>query len=451
MRPSLFGTDGVRGQANRPPMTVETGVALGRAIAHVFRQGHHRPKILIGKDTRISGYLFENALAAGVCAVGGEAYLMGPMPTPGVAFLTVSMRADAGVVISASHNSFEDNGLKFFGRDGFKLNDQVEAQISQWIANDETRNFDVTGADIGKAYRVTDVLGRYVVFLKSTFPRKLSLNGMRVYLDCANGAAYKVAPLVLNELGATLITMGTEPDGININAGCGAVSPEILQQKVRESGADVGIALDGDADRCILVDEKGELVDGDRILGISARWYRKNEKLQNNALVATVMTNLGLEKALKADGINMIRCAVGDRNVVASMRQHDLVLGGEQSGHVIFLDHATTGDGIGTALQVLAQMQESGTPLSELKNFYTPLPQILRNVVVKERTPIDDLSTVQRAMKQGDSVLGSDGRILVRYSGTEAKLRIMAEGPSLDVLEQVVDDIQDAVQTEIGI
>lgn len=449
-QPSIFGTDGVRGQANAWPMTVETGVALGRAIAHAFRQGRERPRILIGKDTRISGYMFESALAAGVCAVGGEAYLMGPIPTPGVAFVTVSMRASAGVVISASHNPYQDNGIKFFGRDGYKLDDDLEARISGWVANQQTASFDVTGSRIGKAHRLEDVLGRYIVYLKSTFPKGATLEGLRVCIDCANGAAYKVAPAVFEELGARVITTGTEPDGTNINAGCGAMHPERLQRMVSEHGADVGIALDGDADRCIMVDERGEVVDGDQVLGLCAIGLKEAGRLARDTVVATVMSNLGLERALQGHGIAMTRCAVGDRHVVAALREQQLALGGEQSGHLIFLDHSTTGDGILTALQVLARMLQSGRPLSELARFYDPYPQILRNLRVADKPPLSDLDEVQAAIRSGEDHLGDDGRLMVRYSGTEPKVRVMGEGPDRSRVERVVASVYEALDARIG-
>jgi phosphoglucosamine mutase len=449
MRNSLFGTDGVRGEANTHPMTVETGVALGRAIAHAFRTERERPRILIGKDTRISGYLFENALAAGICSVGGDAYLMGPMPTPGVAFLTVNMRAAAGVVISASHNAYHDNGIKFFGYDGFKLNDELENRIAEWVTRGETQQFTASGADIGKAHRVRDVLGRYVVFLKHTFPQHLRLDGLKICVDCANGAAYKAAPLVFTELGAQVTAIGVSPNGTNINESCGATAPERLQQKVKETGSDIGIALDGDADRCILVDENGDLIDGDQILGMSALWYQQNGQLKNDAVVATVMSNLGLENALKAEGIDMVRCQVGDRQVVAAMRQGDYVIGGEQSGHMVYLNHSTTGDGIVTALQVIAQMLQTQKPLSELTQFYTPYPQVLRNLKVAKKTPISELTDAKKCIKSAEENLGEEGRILVRYSGTEPKVRVMGEGTDLARVEREVDKICTALQSAL--
>jgi len=431
-------------------MTVETGVALGRAIAHSLRHGKEHPKILIGKDTRLSCYLFEHALAAGICAVGGEAYLMGPMPTPGVAFLTLSMRAEAGVMISASHNPFYDNGIKFFGRDGFKLNDDLEEQIAGWVQTQATPSFDVTGKQIGKAYRVRDVLGRYVVYLKSTFPQSLSLDGVKICVDCAHGAAYKLAPMVLEELGAEVIAMGVTPNGTNINDNSGALHPGNLQKRVVEEGAHIGIALDGDADRCILVDEKGNLVDGDKILGMGATWLKSRNELPGDAVVATVMSNLGLELALKEQGIFMNRCAVGDRFVVQTLREKNLVLGGEQSGHLIFLNHATTGDGMGTALQMLAQMLDTGKPLSELASFYEPFPQTIRSLRVAQKIPIAQLEQTTKAIKDSEAILGSNGRVVVRYSGTEKKVRVMVEASDNDKLLQSVDRISEALISELG-
>ncbi len=450
MRRSIFGTDGVRGVANQPPMTVETGVALGRAIAHLFARGEARPRILIGKDTRLSGYLFENAIAAGVCAAGAHAYLMGPVPTPGVAFLTVDMRAAAGIVISASHNPFSDNGIKIFGNDGYKLSDDLEVRIDSWVARGETPQFDVTGTKIGKAHRIRDVLGRYIVYLKSTFPRELSLEGLRICVDCANGAAYKAAPLVFEELGARVTPLGVEPDGTNINSGCGALHPERLQAEVLRTGANIGVALDGDADRCILVDERGNVVDGDAIIGLSALWLKSRSALPGSAVVATIMSNLGLERALEGHGIRTVRCPVGDRHVVQRMRQEGIALGGEQSGHVIFAQHSTTGDGVLTALTVLAQMVASGRPLSELVTFYEPMPQVLESVKVREKVPLKDLPTVLAAIEAAEARLRTEGRINVRYSGTERKCRVMAEGSDAELVAALVRDVCVALEGAVG-
>ena len=450
MRAKLFGTDGVRGVANKDPMTVETAVALGRAVAHSFREVREHPRILIGKDTRVSCYTFEHALAAGILAAGGGAYLLGPVPTPAVAFMTLSMRASAGVVISASHNPYMDNGIKFFGHDGFKLEDELEDRIAGWVTRAETRRFDARDAALGRAKWVSDALGRYVVFLKSTVPKELALDGLRVCIDCANGAAYKVAPLALEELGATVFRLGTEPNGTNINSACGALHPESLQRKVVETGADVGVALDGDADRCIMVDERGNLVDGDKVLGMSALWLKDRGELDGGSVVGTVMTNLGLERALEARGVGMLRCDVGDRYVVQAMRSEGICLGGEQSGHIVYLRHSTTGDGTLTALQVIAQMVETGEPLSKLASFYEPYPQVLRSVRVSSKPPIDEVEPMRKAMKAAAERLGKDGRLNVRYSGTEPKARVMIEGADRTLIDELANDLCATLEHELG-
>jgi phosphoglucosamine mutase len=424
----LFGTDGVRGVANTEPMNSETALRLGRAVAHVFRRSPRRHKILIGKDTRVSGYMLETAMASGICSMGVDVLLVGPMPTPGIAFLTRSLRADAGVVISASHNPFQDNGIKFFASDGFKLPDAVEAEIEDLVFADSIDHLRPTASEIGKAFRIDDALGRYNVFAKNCFPRHLTLDGMRIVVDAANGAGYRVAPEVVEELGARVDTIACEPDGENINRDCGATRPEHLQARVREVGADVGIALDGDADRCILVDEKGALVDGDQVLAIAARELKRSGQLARDTVVATVMSNLGLEVALREMGIALRRTPVGDRYVVEEMVRGGFNLGGEQSGHVLFLDHNTTGDGLITALAILAIVAETKRPLSDLANVMTRYPQLLVNVPIRERRDLSGELRVAATVRDVERTLGDRGRVLVRPSGTEALMRVMVEG-----------------------
>lgn len=424
----LFGTDGVRGVANTEPMSSETALRLGRAVAHVFRRSPRRHKILIGKDTRVSGYMLETAMASGICSMGVDVLLVGPMPTPGIAFLTRSLRADAGVVISASHNPFQDNGIKFFASDGFKLPDDVESEIEGLVFADSIDHLRPTASEIGKAFRIDDALGRYNVFVKNCFPRHLTLDGMRIVVDAANGAGYRVAPEVFEELGARVDTIACDPDGENINRDCGATHPEHLQAKVREVGAHVGVALDGDADRCLLVDERGALVDGDQILGIAARELKRNGQLAKDTVVATVMSNLGLEVALREMGVALRRTPVGDRYVVEEMVRGGFNLGGEQSGHVLFLDHNTTGDGLITALAVLAIVAETGRPLSELARVMSHYPQLLINVPIRERRDLSGEPRVAAAVQEVERTLGDRGRVLVRPSGTEALMRVMVEG-----------------------
>jgi len=450
MKKQLFGTDGVRGVANVHPMTAEVALQLGRAAAYLFKDGERRHRIIIGKDTRLSGYMIESALVAGICSMGVDAYVVGPMPTPGIAFLTSSMRADAGVVISASHNPYQDNGIKFFSRDGFKLPDEMEMQIESLLDSGRIDALRPVADDVGKAYRIDDARGRYIVFLKHAFPRDLDLNGMKIVLDCANGAAYKVAPTVLEELGAQVIRLGVNPDGMNINAGCGSLHPEVMAQAVREQGADLGIALDGDADRVIFVDEHGVEVDGDKIMAICAIDMLGRDELQQRTLVATVMSNMGLDIAIAAAGGKVIKTDVGDRYVVEAMRKGGYNLGGEQSGHMIFLDHNTTGDGMVSALQVLAILQRSGKRLSELAKVMQTLPQVLLNVRVAKKVPLTELSEVQKAIAAVESDLGSRGRVLVRYSGTEALLRVMIEGENETKICEQAQQITDAVERQIG-
>jgi phosphoglucosamine mutase len=431
----LFGTDGVRGVANVYPMTAEMALQLGRALAYIVRSGPHRHRIVVGKDTRLSGYMLEQAIASGICSMGVDVMLCGPLPTPGIAFLTESMRADAGVVISASHNPYQDNGIKFFSRDGFKLPDEMELEIERLVLDAEeagTQEFRAlrpTATRIGKAKRIDDAIGRYVVFLKSIFPKDLVLDGLTVVVDCAHGAAYHVAPAVLEELGARVITLGVRPDGKNINDGCGAVHPEGMAKAIAKHGADLGLALDGDADRVILADEKGRIVDGDAIMALVGRDFIRHGTLVKRTVVATVMSNLGLERSLGEVKGRVVRTPVGDRYVVDEMRRTGYNFGGEQSGHLIFLDHVTTGDGVAAALKVLAVMQRERRPLSELAQCFEPFPQALVNVAVREKRALSDLPDVGRAIAAVEKALGAEGRVLVRFSGTENKARVLVEGP----------------------
>jgi len=442
----LFGTDGVRGVANTEPMNSETALRLGRAVAHVFRRSPRRHKILIGKDTRVSGYMLETAMASGICSMGVDVLLVGPMPTPGIAFLTRSLRADAGVVISASHNPFQDNGIKFFASDGFKLPDDVEQEIEDLVFAETIDHLRPTASEIGKAFRIDDALGRYNVFVKNCFPRHLTLDGMKIVVDAANGAGYRVGPEVLEELGARVTTLGCEPDGENINRECGATHPAGLQAKVRASGAHVGVALDGDADRCLLVDENGDLVDGDQVLGIAARELARTGALKQNTVVATVMSNLGLEVALREMNVGLRRTPVGDRYVVEEMVRGGYNLGGEQSGHVLFLDHNTTGDGLITALAILAIVVESGRPLSELARVMTRYPQVLINVPIKQRRDVNGDGRVKAAIADVEHTLGDRGRVLVRPSGTEPLIRVMVEGERQTEVQRHAEAIAAAIR-----
>lgn len=448
----LFGTDGVRGEANSGVMTCENAMQIGRAVGVLCRGRHERVRILIGKDTRRSGYLFENALVAGICSVGADAYIVGPLPTPGIAFMTLGVRADAGVVISASHNPFNDNGIKIFGADGFKLPDELERRIEELVANPAPLQAALAhGADIGRAFRIDDAWGRYVVKLKTTFPNDLTLDGLKIAVDCGNGAAYKVAPMVFEELGAKVIAIGNHPDGRNINDGCGALHPELLARTVIEQGCDMGLALDGDADRIILVDEKGQIVDGDRMLAMCALRMKIEGKLRGDTLVATVMSNFGLEIAMREAGIRLIRTDVGDRNVVECMRKNGYTLGGEQSGHLVFLDHATTGDGTLAALQVIAIAVREGRRISDLASAMAPVPQVLINLPVREKPPINSLIAVSGTIVDAERELAGLGRVLVRYSGTERKCRVMVEGQDEALVHAHAQRIADSVILAIGV
>ncbi|MBN1208606.1 MAG: phosphoglucosamine mutase [Myxococcaceae bacterium] len=451
-RPSqrLFGTDGVRGVANVFPMTVEVAMQLGRALAYLIRNGPHRHRVIIGKDTRLSGYMLEQALAAGITSMGVDVWLTGPLPTPAISNLTTSMRADAGAVISASHNPYQDNGIKFFWRDGFKLPDETEAKLEELLSTGAMDAIRPTADNIGRAIRLEDARGRYIVFLKATFPRELTLEGMTLVVDCANGAAYKTAPSVLEELGAKVISLGVSPDGKNINEKCGALHPEGLARAVVEHGAHLGLALDGDADRLIVVDEKGKVVDGDAIMAICTGNLVAREELKKKTLVATVMSNIGLERAVARWGVKVARTRVGDRYVVEEMRKHGYNLGGEQSGHLLFLDHSTTGDGTLAALQLLAVMCREGKPLSELASIFEPVPQTLLNVVVKERRELGELPEVMKVIQGVEQRLGSEGRVLVRFSGTEPKVRILIEGEDAARNEAYAKEIAEALSRALS-
>jgi phosphoglucosamine mutase len=450
MTRKLFGTDGIRGVANMEPMTGELAMQLGRAIAHIFKEVKGRHRIVVGKDTRLSGYMLETALASGICSMGADVMLVGPLPTPGIAFITTSMRANAGVVISASHNPYYDNGIKIFSRNGFKLPDEMENQIEEWIFSNHLRSLRPTANEVGKAHRIDDAVGRYVVFLKNTFPPDLTLDGLRIVLDCAHGATYRVAPIVFEELGAEVIPIGIEPDGENINAGCGSLHPEVASRLVVEKGADMGMALDGDGDRIIFVDRHGNQVDGDRILAICGLQMLSEGRLKKGTLVTTVMSNIGLDRTMKKSGGKVVRTQVGDRYVVEEMVRGDYNLGGEQSGHTIFLDYNTTCDGILTALQVLAIMKRKDRPIDELSKVMEPLPQVLYNVEVKEKKNLSEIPEVARRIKKIEKTLGHSGRILVRYSGTEPLLRIMLEGEDEKKLHQFAQELGDLVKKHIG-
>lgn len=438
-----FGTDGIRGRANTHPMTAEVALKLGMAAALQFRRGDHRHRVVIGKDTRLSGYMLEPALTSGFIAMGMDVVLVGPMPTPGVAMLTRSLRADLGVMISASHNPFEDNGIKLFGPDGYKLSDQVEADIEAKMERDLSAELEPS-ADLGRARRLDDARGRYTEYVKQTFPRGLRLDGLKVAIDCANGAAYKAAPEVLWELGAEIVPIGVTPNGTNINRECGSTDLAALQKTTIESGADIGLALDGDADRLLVCDEKGRIVDGDQIMALIARDWLVTGRLKGGGVVATVMSNLGLEHFVNDLGIELKRTRVGDRYVVEAMRAEAYNFGGEQSGHLIFNDYATTGDGLIAALQVLAVLIKAGKPASEVCNPFTPLPQLLKNVRFNGGAPLET-DHVKSAIIDGEKRLGTAGRVLIRKSGTEPVIRVMAEGEDSKLVEEVVDRICAAI------
>ncbi len=443
MTRNLFGTDGVRGLANAEPITPQTIMRLAMAAGRKFRRGDHRHLAVIGKDTRLSGYMLEPALTAGLVSVGMDVVLVGPLPTPAVAVLTRSLRADLGVVISASHNPFYDNGIKLFGPDGYKLSDEDEAEIEQLM--DDPGLELAEPADLGRARRLDDAAGRYIEFVKQTFPRGLRLDGLRIVVDCANGAAYKVAPTVLWELGAEVVPIGVAPDGTNINRDCGATAPEKLCDKVTACGADIGLALDGDADRVIIADEHGAMVDGDQMMALIAGQWREADKLRGGGVVSTVMSNLGFERHLAALDLELVRTAVGDRYVVEHMRRHGYNIGGEQSGHIIIGDYGTTGDGLVAALQVLASVVLRDRPASEVCRVFEPLPQVQKNVRFTAGAPLDEVP-VRDAIAAGESQLGAAGRLVIRKSGTEPVIRVMAQGDDEALIGGVVRDIVGAIE-----
>ncbi|MGH6946410.1 MAG: phosphoglucosamine mutase [Kiloniellales bacterium] len=443
----LFGTDGIRGTANCEPITAETALAVAQAAGAQFIRGDHRHLVVIGKDTRLSGYLLEPALTAGFISAGMDVVLLGPLPTPAVGMLTRSLRADLGVVISASHNPYHDNGIKLFGPDGYKLSDEVEAAIEARIGNG-TEALRTAADKLGRARRLDDALGRYIEFVKSSFPRRLRLDGLKIVVDCAHGAAYRVAPKVLYELGAEVVPLAVDPDGFNINRACGATAPQAMQQAVVAHGADFGIALDGDADRAILADEQGQLIDGDQVLALIARSWLDAGKLTGGAVVGTVMSNLGLERFLSELGIGLARTPVGDRYIVERMRAEGQNVGGEPSGHIILSDYATTGDGLIAALHVLAVVVERGGPASKVARLFTPLPQLLRSVRINSKGALDQ--AIAEAAKAGERSLGGAGRLLIRKSGTEPVVRVMAEGEDQALLGRVVEDVCRSIERAVG-
>ena len=444
MARKYFGTDGIRGTANTDPMTAETALKVGMAAGRIFTRGAHRHTVVIGKDTRLSGYMLEPAMAAGFIAMGMDVIFAGPMPTPAVAMLTRSLRADLGVMISASHNPFHDNGIKLFGPDGYKLSDEIEEQIESMIEA-EMQSALADSDKLGRAKRLDDAEGRYIEFVKNTFPRGLRLDGLKIVVDCANGAAYKVAPAALWELGADVVTYGVEPDGFNINKYCGSTDTRTMCRMVREHGADIGIALDGDADRVLVADETGKLIDGDQLMATVAESWHRDGRLAGGGVVATVMSNLGLEHYVQGLGLDLVRTQVGDRYVVEHMRANGFNVGGEQSGHIVLSEYTTTGDGLIAGLEVLSAMVQTGRPLSEVGRRFDPLPQILENVRFTGTPPLEEASVI-KAVQAGEARLGNTGRILMRKSGTEPLIRVMAEGEDADLVQGVVSDIVTAIE-----
>jgi len=446
----LFGTDGIRGIANEYPMTAEMALNIGRATAHLFKKKGHVPKIIVGKDTRISGYMFESALVSGICSMGVNAIMVGVMPTPGIAFLTSSMRADAGIVISASHNPLQDNGIKIFSSEGFKLPDEKEFAIENFIFANSSHKHKPSPGDLGKVYRLDDARGRYTVFLKHTFPKEFTLEGTKIVLDCANGATYRVAPDTFFELGAAVTTLFDHPDGININVNCGSQYPEKLAEEVVRRKADVGFAFDGDGDRLIAVDENGSVLTGDQILAVCASMMKKEGTLSNNLVVRTVMSNIGLSVAFEKLGIDSVLTKVGDRYVLEEMLSRGAMIGGEDSGHLLFLQHHTTGDGIITALRLLTAMKREGKPLSKLAKIMTVFPQVLINIDVKTRPDLSTVPEIVKAIKDAEKALGNRGRVLVRYSGTQNMCRVMVEGPTHEETKKHCRRIADVVKKKLN-
>lgn len=447
MNKKLFGTDGIRGKANVAPVTAETALQVAMATALVLRRGDHRHKVVIGKDTRLSGYMLEPALTSGFISMGMDVVFVGPMPTPAIAMLTRSLRADLGVVISASHNAYQDNGIKFFGADGYKLSDDIQDQIELMVQSPMTKKL-VPSAKLGRASRLNDEKGRYIEYVKNTFPKDMRLDGMKIVIDCAHGAAYKVAPRIFYELGAEVIPVGVQPNGANINEKCGATSPALMQETVVKHGADIGFALDGDADRLIMCDEKGQIVDGDQIMAMIARSWQQSGQLKGGGVVSTVMSNLGLERFLKTLNLTLKRMPVGDRYVVEHMRSNNFNIGGEQSGHIILGDYSTTGDGLIAALQVLSVIRKSnGNVASEVCSVFSPVPQVLVNVRYQSAFSMESRSSL-KAIQKAEKKMGEDGRILVRKSGTEPLIRVMAEGDDEMLVKAVVQELCDFVEME---
>ena len=449
MKRKLFGTDGVRGVANVYPMTSEIALKLGRAVSHVFKERHGRGRIVVGKDTRLSGYMLEQAIASGICSMGLDVWLVGPLPTPGIAFITSSMRADAGIVISASHNPYQDNGIKIFSGDGFKLPDELEYEIETMIMDDTIDTLRPVASKIGKAHRIDDAVGRYIVFLKNIFPQPYSLDGLKIVVDCAHGATYKVAPSVFEELGAHVISCGVDPDGANINKDCGTLYPGMLSEQVVANNAHIGIAFDGDGDRVLFVDDKGKVIDGDTTMVILAKFLKEKNQLKNGTLVATIQSNMGVEESLKGHGVSVVRTNVGDRYVLETMLKNGYNLGGEKSGHIVFLDHNTTGDGMVTALKMLNILCEKGMTLTDLCKGYKEFPQVEKNVKVKKKKPIEEVKPLKKVISNVEKKLGRNGRVVVRYSGTEMLLRVMIEGKDKAKVEAYAEEIVESASKNL--
>jgi len=446
----LFGTDGIRGIVNSDPMTVEMVLRVGKAIAYIFQKQKKKGKIVIGKDTRLSGYIYESALSAGICSMGADVLLTGPLPTSGIAFVTADLRADAGAVISASHNPYHDNGIKFFAPDGFKISDDIEKKIEDLVLTQKIDRINSTSVNTGKAFRIGDSIGRYMVFLKRVIPRDMKFNGVKIVLDCANGAAYKIAPALFEELNARVYPINVKPNGKNINHNCGALYPQEMASHVRRHGADIGLSLDGDGDRLIIADEKGRVLDGDHIIYMLSRFYKKNNLLNKNTVVITHMSNIGLELALSRNSINCVRTKVGDRFVVEEMRKTGASIGGEQSGHIVFLHDHTTGDGLITALKILWMLKTEGKPVSEFVRDLVMYPQVMVNVRVKEKKDLKEVPSVWKKIKSIEKKIGGKGRVFIRYSGTEPVLRIMIEGENKKNIQGYADEIATVVRTNLG-
>jgi phosphoglucosamine mutase len=446
----LFGTDGIRGVANQYPITPDMVAQIGQATAYILKKREHRSRIVIGKDTRLSGYMIESALVSGICSMGTDVILIGPVPTPGIAFLTINLNADAGIVISASHNPYQDNGIKIFSKDGYKLNDEAELKIEELILSQKLPTLLTNAENLGHVYREEDASGRYIVFLKNSFPPNLNLEGMKIVLDCANGATYKVAPTLFKEMRAEIIALNISPDGQNINLNCGSLYPETLAKKVVESGADIGLAFDGDGDRLIAIDEKGDIVSGDKIIAICTKKLKEEGKLKNNTVITTVMSNLGLSVAFQKMDIKNVTTKVGDRYVLEEMIKNDSIIGGEDSGHVIFKEHHTTGDGILTALQLLSVMKKDKKTLSELAGIIKTVPQVLINVKVKRKAPLEEIPELKSIIAEVEKELAGKGRVLVRYSGTQSVCRVMLESTNKSDTERLADKIARVVEDKLN-